>query len=165
MFHALIPPLPDARHPSYQGTIDWPAVAKSGVEFVSIKATESTDYTDPSFAKNWAGSHAAGLIRTAYHFAHPSVSAQQQASFFVGTVRAAGGWNASSTLPLMLDLEDADKLGPAAVWAWVQAFCADVKALTGKDVLIYVSSRPHLDAKSAPRTNTLAPTPTPHPLL
>ena len=102
-----------------------------------MKATEAADYEDPSFRVNWKGAHAAGLIRTAYHFAHPSISASAQAAYFVATVRAAGGWNASSTLPLMLDLEDADKLGPAAVWAWVQAFCADVKALTGKDVLMY----------------------------
>jgi len=37
----------------------------------------------------------------------------------------------------MLDLEDADKLPPAAVWAWVQAFCGDVQQLTGKAVLMY----------------------------
>jgi hypothetical protein len=32
----------------------------------------------------------------------------------------------------VLDLEDADGLGPAAVWAWVQAFLGRVKALTGR---------------------------------
>ena len=46
---------------------------------------------------------------------------------------AVGGYPAgSSTLQFMLDLEDADGLGPAAVWAWVQAFMAQVKARTGR---------------------------------
>jgi len=127
-----------------------------------MKATESTDYTDPSFTKNWAGAHAAGLIRTAYHFAHPAVDAGAQATYFVDTVRAAGGWNASSTLPLMLDLEDADKLPPAAVWAWVRAFTAAVQAKTGKSVLMYtcVKRKGALQPRGQ-RAFTLAQTPPP----
>ena len=120
----------------YQGQIDWAAVARN-VSFVSIKATEGATFTDPSFAVNWAGAHANGLIRTAYHFAHPSVSAYAQADYFVDAVNSAGGYTNSSTMQLMLDLEDADKESPAVVWAWVQDFSARVKARTGRPLLMY----------------------------
>lgn len=122
---------------NYQGVIDWQKVAASGVQFVSIKATEGTDYSDPQFKRNWQGAHAAGIVRTAYHFAHPSVSADAQAEFFVAAVKGAGGWANSSTMQLMLDLEDADKMPPPTVWAWVQAFMARVQALTGRPGIVY----------------------------
>ena len=37
----------------YQGTIDWNAVAKSGVKFAWIKATEGGDHADAKFQANW----------------------------------------------------------------------------------------------------------------
>lgn len=120
-----------------------------------MKATEGLTYTDPSFNANWAGSHAAGLTRGAYHFGkevmaaffsplhvpvdvyrvlgHPSMDAVAQANYFVDAVNAAGGYAAGSkTLQFVLDLEDADGLGAAAVWSWVQAFMGQVHARTGR---------------------------------
>ena len=52
----------------YQGTIDWRAVAASGVSFAFIKATEGADHRDPRFRENWDGANAAALLRGAYHF-------------------------------------------------------------------------------------------------
>jgi GH25 family lysozyme M1 (1,4-beta-N-acetylmuramidase) len=50
---------------------------------------------------------AAGLYRSAYHFAQPaSSSGTAQANYFIGAVNAVGGFNDSSTYQLVLDLED-----------------------------------------------------------
>lgn len=53
----------------WQGSIDWQAVARGGYHFAVLKATESTNYTDPTFAANRARARAAGLVTGAYHFA------------------------------------------------------------------------------------------------
>ena len=50
-----------------------------------------TTYTDPTLRSNWAGMHAAGLARCAYHFGHPGTDAVAQANYFVAAVKAVGG--------------------------------------------------------------------------
>jgi len=54
----------------FQGDIDWNAVAKSGVKFAWIKATEGGDRADARFQANWTGAKAAGVPRGAYHFVY-----------------------------------------------------------------------------------------------
>ena len=72
-------------------------------------------------------------ISQAYHFGHPSIDAVAQANYFVNAVNSVGGYPAgSNTLQFVLDLEDSDGMAPADVWAWVQAFMAQVQALTGR---------------------------------
>ena len=121
----------------YQGSIDWQKVAGSGISFACAKATEGNTYVDKTFATNWKGMHAAGIVRCAYHFARPASNATSQALHFVQTVQNAGGYASSKTLQLMLDLETNDKLGPKAVWAWVQEFVGEIKRLTGRPAIIY----------------------------
>lgn len=150
-------PCPPLRS-KYQGAIDWPLVAASGVRFVSIRASEGTDYKDPLFASNWAGAHAAGLVRAAYHFARPASPAAAQADALVDAAAAAGGYAPnSSTLQFMLDLEDTDGLAPAGVWAWVQAFMARLRARTGRPGIIYVGYYFWRDNVGNPSDNLDAP--------
>jgi lysozyme len=54
----------------FQGDIDWNAVAKSGVKFAWIKATEGGDRLDDRFQANWTGAKAAGVPHGAYHFVY-----------------------------------------------------------------------------------------------
>jgi lysozyme len=124
---------------------------------VSIKATEGSSYTDPAFAYNWKESLRAGLVRSAYHFAHPSISADEQAEYFVNAVVSAGGYENNATMQLMLDLEDSDKQSPAVVWAWVQAFAAAVKAKVGRPIIIYTGYYFWRDSVGDPRENLDAP--------
>jgi hypothetical protein len=58
---------------------------------VHLQATEGLTYTDAQFHANWNGMKAAGIVRCAYHFAHPNEDATAQAAFFVKTVNGAGG--------------------------------------------------------------------------
>src|ERR1700728_5326112 len=59
----------------YDGTVNWTQVKAAGISFAFAKATESDNDIDPTFATNWAGMKAAGVVRGAYHFFDPSVSA------------------------------------------------------------------------------------------
>jgi lysozyme len=112
--------------------VNWTRVRDSGRVFAIAKATEGTTYTDPSFAANWAGMRAAGLIRGAYHFGHPGSDAVTQADRFVNVVRPVGG-----DLQLVLDLEVTDGRTPAQVWSWTQAFIARIQSRTGRPGIIY----------------------------
>ena len=46
---------------SYQGTVDWSALAEQGVDFAFIKATEGSLLQDKQFSANWAGAAEAGV--------------------------------------------------------------------------------------------------------
>jgi GH25 family lysozyme M1 (1,4-beta-N-acetylmuramidase) len=61
-------------------------------------------YTDPNFSANYNGAYNAGIIRGAYHFAHPDTSSgATQATYFLAH---GGGWSADGkTLPGALDIE------------------------------------------------------------
>lgn len=118
---------------SYQGTIDWSKVAGAGKKFAIAKATEGTTYKDPTFAANWAGMKAAGILRSAYHFFRASDDPTAQAQFFVDTV----GPLAADDLPLMLDLEVTDGQSAATVASRARTFIAAVEKATGKKPLVY----------------------------
>lgn len=85
----------------FQGVVDWPRVAASGIQFCFIKATEGTGNVDPRFILNWKSARDAGLVRGAYHFFHPTAPASSQADSFLRIVsRLEPG-----DLPPVLDLE------------------------------------------------------------
>lgn len=67
-----------------------PVSSWRGDDFGFCKATESTGFTDATFAANWANLRAEGLPRGAYHYFHPSVSPIDQAHHFVSVVTAQG---------------------------------------------------------------------------
>ena len=67
-------------------------MAAAGKKFAFMKATEDTNYTDPTYTSNRASARAAGLVVGAYHFAQPSTVAGNgaaQADHFID-VRVAG---------------------------------------------------------------------------
>jgi GH25 family lysozyme M1 (1,4-beta-N-acetylmuramidase) len=98
-----VPQLPGIDVSSYQGNINWSAIAKY-LDFVYAKATEGTYYTNPYFYNQYVGPYKAGLIRGAYHFAIPNNSTgKRQADYFVNH---GGGWSSDGkTLPGALDIE------------------------------------------------------------
>lgn len=58
--------------------------------FGFAKATEATDWKDPTFAANWAALRDEGKPRGAYHFFHPQLDPQAQAQFFMSVVQENG---------------------------------------------------------------------------
>jgi lysozyme len=136
----------------HQGDVDWAKVKGSGVAFAFAKATEGETYTDPKFARNWAGMREAGLVRGAYHFGRPGRDPVAQARNFVQTVGAQSG-----DLQLALDLEKDDGKSPAEVWDWTKRFLAEVKRLTGRPGIIYTSRSFWVDKVGDPRENLDCP--------
>ena len=130
---------PDVAHYQHPhgAAIDWQRVADSGASFAFVKATESTSYTNPYFADDYAAAQRAGLARSAYHYARPKTdltTARDQADFFV---RTAGRADQNGDLPLTLDIEESGGLAPQRLVAWTHAFVDEVTALTSRPVLIY----------------------------
>nr|QNJ46218.1 GH25 muramidase [Clavicipitaceae sp.] len=124
----------------WQGNINWGAVKAAGVKFTYIKATESTNYIDPSFNANYVGATNTGLIRGAYHFARPGDSSgAAQANYFVSH---GGGWSADGrTLPGALDLEaGCSGLSQSAMTAWIRDFSNTYHARTGRFPVIYTTT-------------------------
>ena len=118
------------------GRVDWRRVKNHGCTFGICKATEGLTFIDHRLSYNWREIHNAGLIRGAYHFGHPGESAVAQARHFVATVRAAGGWKKGDLCPI-LDIEVTDGRPSNVISAWVRAFAAEVKRLTGHDTIVY----------------------------
>ena len=116
----------------WQGTINWASVKSSGKKFAFCKATEGTDYTDPTFATNWPAMKAAGLLRGSYHMGRPAEDAVAQADRFFDTVQPSSG-----DLPLVLDSEKTDSLTPSQVRSWTVAFINRLTSRLGRPPIIY----------------------------
>jgi GH25 family lysozyme M1 (1,4-beta-N-acetylmuramidase) len=131
----------------WQGNVDWSAVAKAGVKYAYVKATEGTTYINPYFNQQYGGAKAAGLYAGAYVFARPDQSPVPQADYFMAHAQLT---NDGKTLPLMLDLEwppdsyDMPNgcwgLSPTQMVTWIHAFVNEVRAKSGKPMVIYTSS-------------------------
>lgn len=119
----------------YDGAIDWPTAHASGIDFAFVKATESTDFVDPTFATNWAGMKAAGVVRGAYHFFHADVDPVAQANYVMMTV----GPLEPGDLPIVLDLETTNGQSESTVLANATTFLATVSKGTGRNAIVYVS--------------------------
>lgn len=90
----------------YQGNIDWSVLRNANmgadpVSFVIIKATEGENIMDDCFNDNFYQARRNGILRGAYHFLVPDVSAKKQAHFFLRQAHLEEG-----DLPPVLDIED-----------------------------------------------------------
>lgn len=130
---------------SHQGNVDWPRAWADGARFAYVKATEGTTYRSPNFGQHYNGSHGAGMIRGAYHFALPDASpAVAQADFFIDN---GGGWTPDGrTLPPALDIEynpygeTCYNMDPQQMSDWIAAFSDRVAERTGRFPTIYTTT-------------------------
>jgi lysozyme len=120
----------------YQETVDWFAVARGGAKFAFAKATEGNQAVDTMFTRNWSGIQQAGLVRGAYHFAHPGRDAETQAVHFASVVGPLG----FNDLPPVLDIEENDGQKPDVVEGWTKAFIDKAESLFGRPVMIYTGN-------------------------
>lgn len=129
----------------WQGNVNWSGAWSNGARFAYVKATENTNYTNPYFAQQYNGSYNVGMIRGAYHFAHPDASSgATQANYFVDN---GGGWSRDGkTLPGALDMEYNPSgstcygLSQSGMAAWVASFSNQYHARTGRWPVIYTST-------------------------
>lgn len=130
--------LPGVDVASYQGTpSQWRGLAGS-ISWAAVKITElqpgGTRYVNPDAGADWSYLHRAGHGRIGYLFGHPSASASQTVSFFVGELRKLGLKDSDG---VALDLETTDGRGPSAVSAWAADVLADLKRQLGRDPVVY----------------------------
>jgi GH25 family lysozyme M1 (1,4-beta-N-acetylmuramidase) len=90
---------------SGDGTIDWSMVASSGRQFAFIKATQGDYNHQSTFAAQWSGAAAAGILRSPYHFFDGTKDGVAQASWFLDYINSAGGGLQDGDLAPLLDLE------------------------------------------------------------
>lgn len=118
----------------FQGSINWSAVKASGHQFAFIRVSDGT-YQDPSFASNWAGAKAAGLIRGAYQFFRASDDPIAIADQFLARMGTLG----DGDLPPTLDVEVTDGQSATTIRTRMEAWLAHVEQKTGRVPFIYVS--------------------------
>lgn len=116
----------------YQGTVNWSAVASSGIEFAITKATEGGTFVADSFSRNWSGIQQVGLVRGAYHFFRPRTDALAQADLFLDIVKLQPG-----DLPAVLDIETDDGVDPTRIQASMRSWLYRVEQATGRRPIIY----------------------------
>jgi GH25 family lysozyme M1 (1,4-beta-N-acetylmuramidase) len=134
---------------AYQHTgspINWHQLARDGLRFVSIKASEATYYLNPYYAADAHSAAAAGLAVLPYVFANPAVAGGAPTARFA--VRAAGIKHGSGRPPLVVDLEndpyrkntDCYGIGVKKMTGWVAGFIRQVHTLTGRWPVIYTTA-------------------------
>jgi lysozyme len=126
----------------YQGVIDWAAVARSGIHFAFIKASEGGDLRDPRFADNWAESATAGVVRGAYHFFTFCTPGAAQAANFTAVVPID-----PAALPPAIDVEFA---GNCRSWESIETirrelavFLATIERTYGRWPIVYFTRESH----------------------
>jgi len=85
---------------AYQGTVDWPTIARQDIDFAYVKATEGSSFVDRQFEANLRGAREAGLLVGAYHFFSFESSGRSQAAHLLATVPDDEGM-----LPVAIDVE------------------------------------------------------------
>ncbi|MEV4062033.1 lysozyme [Nonomuraea dietziae] len=135
---------------NWTGDIDWAKVRDAGGRFAFVQATEGVDYRNARFDAQYGGAAAAGLIRSAYHFAQPhETDGAAQADYFVDN---GGAWiSDGQTLPGVLDVEDnpyKDKngkntcydLSPEDMVTWIRDFTTRYHQRTKRRAIIYTTT-------------------------
>jgi GH25 family lysozyme M1 (1,4-beta-N-acetylmuramidase) len=118
---------------NYQPNHNWDA---SRAKFGIVKATEGLDFRDKAFARHWKKLGNKGIVRGAYHFAHPRNNPIAEADFFLSVVNRQP---AKAGDLLVLDLETTDGRSVKAVNTWAKRWLARVKARTGVKPMVYSS--------------------------
>jgi lysozyme len=133
---------------SYQGAIDWDMVHASGREFAIARIADGTGM-DSTFARNWDGIRAAGMIRGAYLFYRPSADPDTQADLIFAAVGRLG----DGDLPVTIDVEcmcpysagtcaagGSGCVSPSGVASRLRTLVDRVTADTGKAPMIYTGA-------------------------
>ena len=133
----------------FQGAIDWNMVHASGREFAIARVADGT-YHDSTFARNWAGMRAAGMIRGAYIFFRPTSDPNAMADI----IQTAVGRLGAGDLPVTIDVEcmcpvlssgscassTSGCVSPAGVLPVLRTLADRILADTGKAPMIYTGA-------------------------
>ncbi|HEX8791335.1 MAG TPA: GH25 family lysozyme [Polyangiaceae bacterium] len=119
----------------FQGSINWGSVKASGRDFAITRVSDGTGHLDPTFATNWAGIKAAGMVRGVYQFFEGTESGTAQADLLVQQV----GTLEAGDLPPVADVEVLDGSSGSQLVSNLAAWVAEIKAKTGRTPMIYTA--------------------------
>jgi len=116
----------------YQTVTDWNKVKADGIKFFYQKATDGTNYTDPTMDSHFRGGTSVGLAGGFYHFQrfHDDNSALAEAKYFVNKIRKY-----NFTLPPALDLETSSFSSASAMLSAAKTFCRYVEKELGSCIV------------------------------
>jgi MYXO-CTERM domain-containing protein len=117
----------------WQSTIDWDAVAASGIRYAIVRIGDGLGH-DTQFSRNWPEAQRVGLLRGAYQFFRPSRDVNAQADIVIAAVGVLG----PGDLPVTIDVEAPDPgVSPAAYTAAIHTWVDRVTAGTGRAPIVY----------------------------
>lgn len=123
----------------HNGLIDWKLVARDGIDFAYIKATEGGDFLDKRFSENWQKSRSANITHGAYHFFTFCRPAIEQLDNFTKTVPIE-----KNTLPPAIDFEFGGncKARPprSKIYHELTIFMGGIEHVYGQKPVLYVTS-------------------------
>jgi GH25 family lysozyme M1 (1,4-beta-N-acetylmuramidase) len=137
------PPIRGVDVSMWQGaSINWHAVAQSGIRFAFVKASEGPTFVDPDYARNVTAARANGLVAGAYDYAQPSGKSDAavrndatiEANHFVTVARPQ-----ATDLRPVIDIETTGGLGKGPLRLWLSTWVATVHARIHARPLIYTS--------------------------
>lgn len=118
----------------YQAQINWDTIATQNIHFAFVKATEGNALTDSLYCHNWSEMKRVGLKRGAYHFFHPTISAEKQAKNFINLVELEFG-----DLPPVLDVEVLDGVSKVRLISSVREWLFNVEIKYNIKPIIYTN--------------------------
>ena len=139
---------------SHQGTIDWSAVASSGVQFAMIRlgyrgyGSAGTMNMDPNFETNFKGALDAGLDVGVYFYssAISTAEAQEEAQYVIDELNVMAGQGYRPTYPVAFDWETVNKstsrtqkYTTEGITSYVQTFCSAIEG-AGYQTMFYGDS-------------------------
>jgi GH25 family lysozyme M1 (1,4-beta-N-acetylmuramidase) len=122
------------------GDIDWGKVARSGVLYAYLRATEGLTghgSEDETFtAGRLKVMRQARVIPGYYHYVHPQPgrSAKDECHHFFNYVNSRGGWDQPIIMPPWVDVEWQHSMGQHALASWVLDFCIELEHLLQKKI-------------------------------
>ncbi len=121
---------------AHNGEIDFSAVARAGVQFVFIKASEGASWRDSYFERNYRTASDAGLMIGAYHFFRFDVEGWRQS---VNILRAIG--ERRLDLPVAIDVEEWGNPTEVTTEKVVSELRSliDLLRQSGRDAIIYTN--------------------------
>lgn len=137
----------------HQGDIDWEKASRAEVDgepicFVIIKATEGVSHIDENFNENFYQTRQYDLVRGAYHYFKPNLSASQQAKFFLKQVHLEEG-----DLPPVLDIEERGNLNVKQLQKAALTWLKMVEKQYNVPPIIYTNYKFKVDYLNTPEFN------------
>jgi lysozyme len=123
----------------HQGKINWESVSTHtsndiDISFAFIKACEGRTVRDNYFQENWKAAKEVNMLRGAYHFFRPHLTADEQFNLFKGIVKLQ-----KEDLPPVLDVETRGSCPPARLKKSVKRWLVLAEKHYGVTPILYTS--------------------------